>query len=92
MCIKETFKLVNIIIFIDNQIKNLDVGNNTMLEILRCENNQLTSLDVSINTLLTELWCYGNQITCIKVNESQLDDIPEDWEKDPEDTYSLDCD
>ena len=53
--------------------------------------NQLTSLDVSNNTLLIDLYCQSNPLTCIKVNQTQLDDIPTQWEKDPEDTYSLDC-
>ena len=75
----------------DNQLTSLDVSNNTSLEKLDCSTNQLTNLDVSYNTSLTELNCQTNPLTCVKVNQTQLDDIPEDWEKDPEDTYSLDC-
>jgi len=48
-------------------------------------------LDVSYNTSLSNLNCQTNPLTCVKVNQTQMDDIPTDWEKDPEDTYSLDC-
>jgi len=48
-------------------------------------------LDVSNNLSLIHLKCQSNPLTCINVHQSQLDDIPEYWEKDPEDYYSLDC-
>jgi len=50
-------------------------------------------LDVSNNTSLEWLNCQSNPLTCIKVNQSQLDNINrlQSWEKDPEDSYSLDC-
>ena len=78
----------------NNQLTRLDISNNTSLIQLFCSNNQLTSLDVSNNNSLTDFNCQSNPLTCIKVNQTQLDNIPSPWapwEKDPEDTYSLDC-
>jgi len=40
---------------------------------------------------MTQIEWQSNPLTCIKVNQTQLDNIPTRWEKDPEDTYSLDC-
>jgi len=59
---------------------------------LQCQGNQFTNLDVSFNTLSMGFDCrFMPLLTCIKVNQSQLDNIPSTWIKDPEDTYSLDC-
>jgi len=48
-------------------------------------------LDVSNNISLLSLRCQSNPLICIKVNQSQLDNFITQWEKDSEDTYSLDC-
>ena len=45
-----------------NQLKALDVSENTNLTALHCYHNQLKALDVSENTALTVLKCYQNQI------------------------------
>lgn len=52
----------------NNQLNNLDVSNNTVLEILYCENNQLNSLDVSINTDLQYLICYDNELNFLNIS------------------------
>ena len=76
----------------DLEIKDLTgIEDFESLTELYCSQNQLTSLDVSNNTSLYSLECQTNPLTCVKVNQTQLDNIPTDWEKDPEDTYSLDC-
>jgi hypothetical protein len=74
-----------------NQLTSLDVSNNTSLKRLNCSESQLTSLDVSNNTSLYLFDCQSNPLTCITVNQTQLDNIPTSWEKDSEDTYSIDC-
>ncbi|MBQ3456105.1 MAG: hypothetical protein IJG36_06685, partial [Synergistaceae bacterium] len=48
----------------------LDVSNNTALEIVSCSYNQLTSLDVSNNTALTLLECGGNQLTELDLSKN----------------------
>ncbi len=74
-----------------NKLTNLDVSKNINLKSLTCYYNELTSLDISKNTKLYGLECSSNKITCIKVNQSQLDNIPNDWEKDDTATYSTSC-
>jgi Leucine-rich repeat (LRR) protein len=53
-----------------NQLKTLDVSNNTALILLHCFFNQITTLDVSKNTALTELICYTNQLTNLDVSNN----------------------
>ena len=53
--------------------------------------NNLSSIDVSFNTQLESFSVGENPLTCIKVNETQLNNIPAQWYKDPEDVYSLNC-
>jgi Leucine-rich repeat (LRR) protein len=74
-----------------NNLTSIDISNNLYLEQLDCSDNDLTSLDVSNNISLISLGCQSNPLTCIKVNQSQLDNFTQDWGKDPEDYYSLDC-
>jgi len=74
-----------------NQLTSLDVSQNTSLEYLACQGNQFTNLDVSFNTLSLGFDCRFMPLTCIKVNQSQLDNIPNVWIKDLEDFYALDC-
>ena len=54
----------------ENQLKTLDISQNTALTTLYCYGNQLTSLDVSQNTALTTLYCYGNQLTSLDVSQN----------------------
>ncbi|MFK8059494.1 MAG: T9SS type A sorting domain-containing protein [Polaribacter sp.] len=76
----------------NNQLTNLDVSNNTALTYLYVNNNLLTSLDLSNNTALTGLKVNDNpDLTCIQVNQTQLDNIPSDWQKDDTQNFSLDC-
>ncbi len=56
-----------------NEIKSLDVSNNTQLSKLYCGGNfNLTTLDVSHNTALTELDCHTNQIRSLNVAHNTL--------------------
>ena len=60
----------------NNQLKTLDIKNNTRLKELDCGGNQLTALDVSRNTQLTALSAYGNQLTALDVrNNTQLEGL-----------------
>ena len=51
-----------------NQLTNLDVSNNTELEILNVGINNLISLDVSKNKTLKYLFCFNNQLTNLDVS------------------------
>ncbi len=53
-----------------NQLKSLDVSQNTALGWLYCDGNQLTSLDLSKNTALTYLQCDENQLTSLDVSQN----------------------
>ena len=53
-----------------NQLTELDVSNNTALEVLYCGSNQLTELDVSNNTALEVLYCASNQLTELDVSNN----------------------
>lgn len=75
----------------NNQLTSLDIINNSLLTSLYCGYNQLSSLDVSNITFLACLSCNSNPLTCIKVNQYQLDNMSDDWFKDSEDFYALDC-
>ncbi len=56
---------------------------NSILENLNCSNNLLELLDVSQLLQLKELDCTHNPtLNNIKVNEKQLNAIPENWKKD----------
>jgi len=52
----------------DNALTDLDVSNNTALNILWCNGNDLTSIDVSANTSLTHFRCNLNDITSLDVS------------------------
>ncbi|MFR7349040.1 stalk domain-containing protein [Peptoniphilus sp.] len=58
----EHFKNLKILNCGYNQIKELDLSNNTALTQLNCSNNQLTELDLSNNIALTELRCGLNPL------------------------------
>gem|GEM_PF-5089722 len=53
-----------------NELKTLDVSNNTELTILECAVNQLTELDVSNNTELTALVCISNELKTLDVSKN----------------------
>jgi len=52
-----------------NQLTNLDVSQNTALQLLDCHDNQLTSW-ISQNTALEILGCYNNQLTSLDVSQN----------------------
>jgi virulence-associated protein VapD len=54
-----------------NQLRALDVSNNTALTKLICNNNQLSALDLSKNTALTELNCNDNQLNALDVSNNR---------------------
>ena len=76
---------------IDNSLTELTVNNNPVLNLLDLTNNNLEAIDVSANNDLFQFNIVGNPLTCIKVNSNQLADIPDGWEKDPEDEYAIKC-
>ena len=53
-----------------NQLKELDISQNTSLTWLNCTNNQLTALDVSNNVLLTGINCWSNQLNLLDVAQN----------------------
>jgi Leucine-rich repeat (LRR) protein len=80
-----------------NKITTLDLSQNSRLDTFYCDNNALTSLDVSKNNNLNDSTgqnqfnCQNNPLQCIKINQTQLNNIPDNWEKDAEDDYSTNC-
>ncbi|SKB81720.1 thrombospondin type 3 repeat-containing protein [Maribacter arcticus] len=74
-----------------NQLMSIDLSNNTNLSELYLLDNQLSSINVSNLVNLTSFLIYENPLTCIQVNQDQLNNIPIGWEKDSEDSYSLNC-
>lgn len=78
----------------DNALESLNISDNTALQQLTLNNNMLQSIDISIipgGTQLNTFNIEDNPLDCIQVNEDQLNDIPAQWTKDMEDTYTLDC-
>ena len=53
-----------------NQLKSLDLSNNSALTYLSCDKNQLTSLDVSNNMALTHLVCWDNNLTSLDISNN----------------------
>ena len=51
-------------------LTQLDVSENTALEVLYCSKNNLTQLDVSKNIYLLDLDCSGNNLTQLDVSEN----------------------
>lgn len=74
-----------------NQLSSIDVSRNLVLNLLEINDNQVTSLNVSANNDLFRLSVLNNPLSCIQVNPIQFSDIPDEWEKDEEDVYALDC-
>lgn len=76
----------------DNKVTSLDISKNINIEQLFCEKTKLASLDISQNTRLKKLFCSQNkELFCIKVNSSQFENIPAEWEKDDLAQYNIDC-
>lgn len=74
-----------------NRVVQIAVRTNTALQLLNVAENRLESIDVSSNNALTDFIVVDNPLDCILVNQTQLDAIPTDWNKDEGDSYSLDC-
>ncbi|MEN8788974.1 MAG: hypothetical protein ABF295_05620 [Flavobacteriaceae bacterium] len=77
-----------------NQLTILDISSNPSLQLLSIANNELEAIDISTILDVVQLNDFAienNPLNCIKVNQDQLDNIPSQWTKDTEDTYSLDC-
>ena len=82
-------KLINIQ---NNNLKSLDISKNLLLTYLKAQLNDLSEFDVSKNGKLFFLDIQNNNIVCIKVNETQLLNIPNNWIKDYNTSYSVNCD
>ena len=54
----------------NNQLKELDVSQNTELTYLDCELNQLKELNVRLNTELTKLYCDDNQLKELDISRN----------------------
>ncbi|WP_178987860.1 T9SS type A sorting domain-containing protein [Winogradskyella schleiferi] len=50
-----------------NILTNIDLSNNTDLEILDCSNNEITDLDLTLNAALTSLLCNDNSLLTINI-------------------------
>ena len=77
-----------------NQINEINLSENINLINLNCHNNLLTQLDISNNNSINILDCHNNSIHCIKVwdtNYANQAELAEDWEKDEQAIWSLDC-
>ncbi|NNK12285.1 MAG: hypothetical protein HKP08_13150 [Flavobacteriaceae bacterium] len=77
-----------------NNLTQLDISDSSTLQLLEINDNTLGAIDLTaipnslqLNTFAVE----NNPLSCIKVNEEILNDIPSQWTKDMEDTYSLSC-
>lgn len=75
----------------NNVLSSMDVSSNPALQLLLLANNDVTALDVSNNPQLNSLSVEDNPLTCVRVSQAQLDNIPQNWTKDMEDSYALDC-
>ena len=64
----EYFKNLKILDCHDNQLTELDLGQNTKLETLDCYDNQLTELGLGQNTELETLDCHDNQIRSLDLS------------------------
>ena len=53
-----------------NQLKSINISNNTGLLTLYCSENQLSSIDLSKNKALLDLSCYNNQLTSLDVSQN----------------------
>jgi len=74
-----------------NTVSTINVSANPSLEQLEFESNKVLNIDVSNNGALSVLNTVGNPALCIQVSEAQLNEIPNGWVKDDDDTYALIC-
>ncbi len=68
----EEFTSIYQLICSNNQLTNIDISNNTNLQILNCSYNQLTSLDITNNNNLSTLICQNNLLTSLNANIPSL--------------------
>ncbi|MEQ9230974.1 MAG: hypothetical protein RIF46_09830 [Cyclobacteriaceae bacterium] len=59
----EAFPNIYALLIRQNDLTELDVSNNTVMEILRCDRNDLSSLDLSNNLSIFSLAAFNNQLT-----------------------------
>ncbi len=80
-----TLKLLN------TNITAISLKKNTALTSLNINGSKkLESLDLSVLPSLTTLYCTGcPKLYAIKVSQKQLDNIPSDWHKDQQATYTV---
>ncbi len=74
------------------QIYSLDgIASFENLQTLNCSSNNLYTLDLSQNPNLVNVFAYANNLNCIQVNEDQLLNRVQNWNKDNNTIWSLDC-
>jgi Leucine-rich repeat (LRR) protein len=66
----EAFINLDTLLCASNQIKSLDVSENTALKTLNCIWNQISNLDVSNIASLTYLCCHFNQLTFLNISDN----------------------
>lgn len=76
-----------------NNLTGFTVTEYNTLQLLDLADNNIGSMDVSTLPLpaFNQFNIEGNPLTCILVSPEQFDDIPSSWTKDPEDSWSQDC-
>ncbi|MFZ9673171.1 MAG: InlB B-repeat-containing protein [Flavobacteriaceae bacterium] len=95
-------KLENISLQNNQNLEILSLTGNNIETIQLSTNNKITSLDLSYNHLkqlnisnLTYLEYFNSRfnsnLNCIQVNSNQLQNITENWRKDDQATYSINC-
>lgn len=79
----------------DSNFTELDLSNSQNLFLVSVFNSpNLSAIDVKNgnNANLAALYVHQNpSLTCIQVDEDIVDNIPQNWQKDDEATYSSDC-
>ncbi|MDM8161010.1 T9SS type A sorting domain-containing protein [Labilibaculum sp. K2S] len=66
----EYFTNIKSISCYDNNLKSINIDNNTKLTQLICSGNQLTSLSTNNNKLLKQIDCYGNKIKTLDLKSN----------------------
>ena len=76
----------------NNRLNELELSKNNLLNYIDVSENQLSSLNVKNNGELDYLNTVGNlNLECIDVSETQIRNIPSEWEKNDFTRYSIDC-
>ena len=75
----------------NNYIGSLDLSNQPGMARLLLNNCGIMFIDLSNLDNLQEFSILENPIDCIGVSQNQLDNIPENWQKAEDVTYSIDC-